>query len=371
MAGKFEQILIKDLILDTNNPRLPEDINRHNEKVVINWMLESSTLLDLMGSISQNGFFEGEPIIVWLNEGKNIVIEGNRRVAAVKLLLDPEIATTSESIVSKLSEEAKNKKNIPERLRVYQVTERDKIIDNYLGFRHVSGVKPWPVIAKARYLHGLLDAHPNKGSASVFKDLAKEVGSKSTYVKRLLYGYELYNIIRKNNWFGMDLDEESFDISLITDAATMHSAISEYMGIDYDDPVNPFKNLNKDRLKEISKIIYDKVIIKPAGGKTTRLGDNRKLRVLNKVLLNDKAKEVFLVENKSLEEAAEYAGISEETLRNYLSKAKNFISEAQSIVQKVTSISDSDLSDIKEIIESSYIIEQTLTRKKVERKNRV
>lgn len=369
MNNLFELLNIDELILDPHNPRLPEGLNTDSEIDVINWMLESSTLLDLMGSISQNGFFEGEPIIVQKINKSFIVIEGNRRVAAVKLLMHPEWAKSSQLTVNNLANEALEKANLPLKLRVFLVQEKNKLINNYLGFRHVSGVKPWPVIARARYLNSLFEAHPNKDNPSVYKDLAKEIGSKSSYVKRLLYGYDLYLTIRKNNWFGLeDLDEENFDISLITDAATMHNAISAYMGIDYDDPISPFKNLKKERLKEIVKIVYEKSIPKSGGGKTTRLGENRRLRILNRVLGDERATYAFINEGKDLDTAAELAGVTEDNLREYLSKAKFFILEAQSVIQKVESPNDSDLKEISEIIESCYIIQQTLTRKKMNEK---
>ena len=73
---KFLEVEIADLKLDPDNPRLPERIKGAPEKDVLNWMLSDATLIDLMASISQNGFFSGEPIIVIPDKGKFIVIEG-------------------------------------------------------------------------------------------------------------------------------------------------------------------------------------------------------------------------------------------------------------------------------------------------------
>jgi ParB-like chromosome segregation protein Spo0J len=72
-------------------------------------MLSDATLIDLMASISENGFFSGEPIIVISNNDNYTVIEGNRRLAAIKLLANPGLAIISPKAVEYLSIEAKEK----------------------------------------------------------------------------------------------------------------------------------------------------------------------------------------------------------------------------------------------------------------------
>ena len=192
-ANKFIEIDIKNLKLDYINPRLPERLKGAADKEVLNWMLSDATLIDLMASISET----------------YIVIEGNRRLAAIKLLANPGLAAISPKAVESLSNEAKAKNNIPEKLWVYIVKERREV-ENYLAFRHVTGVKQWPVISKARYLNHLYQQKTIK-NISVYKDLAKEIGSKASYVRRLLIGYKAFEIIQSRKYYNIpDLDEENF-----------------------------------------------------------------------------------------------------------------------------------------------------------------
>ncbi|MDI9873987.1 ParB/Srx family N-terminal domain-containing protein [Flectobacillus rivi] len=358
--AKFIEVDIQSLQLDDINPRLPERLKGATDKEVLNWMLSDATLIDLMASISENGFFSGEPIIVISNNDNYTVIEGNRRLAAIKLLANPGLAIISPKAVEYLSIEAKEKRNIPKKIWVYLVKERNEV-ENYLAFRHVTGVKQWHVISKARYLNYLYQQKPNK-TESIYKALAKEIGSKAPYVRRLLIGYKAFEIIQSRKYFNIpDLDEESFDISLITDAITMHSAIAEFMGIDMESEA-PFENINLAKLKEVTEWLYQKL----SNGKT-RVGENRNLRVLNKVIQNNSARDLFISGEKNLKEAAELTDLADENIRMYLTRSLQNILEAQKIVHRSTSPDKNDKKVADEIIDSADIISRYISKKIRER----
>ena len=352
----FIEVDILSLHLDLLNPRLPERLRGAPDKDVLNWMLSDATLIDLMASIAENGFFPGEPIIAIL-VGKNyIVIEGNRRLAAIKLLNNPDLATISPKSVQSLALEAQQKNNIPKRVWVYVVSKRQEV-ENYLGFRHVTGVKQWPVISKARYLNKLFQQKSSQ-NYEVYKDLAKEIGSKAPYVRRLLTGYKAFEIIQSRNYYNIpDLDEENFDLSLITDTITMHSALASYMGVDMESD-SPFEKIDHDKLREITLLLYEKL----SNGKT-RIGDNRNLRVLNKVIQNGEARDAFIRGEKSLKEASELTDITDENIRLYLTKALQNLTEAQKIVHRSISPSKSDKEISEEIIESADVIRRNISKR--------
>lgn len=352
----FREVGINKLKLDPLNPRLPERLRGAKDIDVLNWMLSDATLIDLMASIAENGFFPGEPIIAIQEEDYLVVIEGNRRLAAIKLLNNPDLATISPKSVQSLSDEARQKSNIPENVWVYIVSSRHEV-ENYLGFRHVTGVKQWPVISKARYLNHLYLQKGNT-SYSVYKELAKEIGSKAPYVRRLLTGFKAFEIIQSRKYYNIpDLDEENFDISLITDAITMHNSISNYMGIDMESD-NPFENVDQEKLREVTFWLYEKL----SNGKT-RIGDNRNLRVLNKVMQNIEARDAFIRGEKSLKEASELTDIADENIRLYLNKALQSLTEAQKIVHRSNSPNKSDRDVAEEIIDSADLIRRAISKK--------
>ena len=353
----FRSILISQLRLDSENPRLPERLKTSNtsESDVLNWMLEDATLVDLIASIAENGFFLGEPIIA-IQEGRlenYIVIEGNRRLAALKLLQNPSIASISFKTVSELSRIAWSNNRIPLDISVYLASDRDSV-DNYLGFRHVTGVKQWPTISKARYLYRLFKKKDYYDG--IFRELAREIGSKSPYVKRLVYGYELFSKIKDHNYYGLDLDEESFDLSRITDAAIINSNIASYMGFDSDNR-NPSENLNEEKFKQVVEWLY-----KVQSDGTTRVGESRNIRVLNKVLGFSRATTLFVEENKSLREAAQFTDLMDESIREFLQSAYNNLIEAQ----KQTHLADNpirqDIQLLDDIVASAEFIQSHLRK---------
>src|SRR5690606_32493606 len=114
MSNQIEFIPVSSLVFDPDNPRLPSTVrvkkdDEDYEDEVINWMLQYENVIELMSSIGEKGFFPAEPILVVENgEGKFEVIEGNRRLTAVKLLNNPSIAQKKKNTISDLMSEVKD-----------------------------------------------------------------------------------------------------------------------------------------------------------------------------------------------------------------------------------------------------------------------
>ena len=148
MSAKHDRLKVSQLLLDPNNARLPPNVRGKPEKRIIEYMLLEANLLDLMQAIAENDFFEGEQLLV-VPDGQNKyrVIEGNRRLAAVKLLRDPDLATVQQSRVKRVIAEAKHKdiKELP-----CVIFDDEQEIHRYLGFRHITGVSALEPTAKGR-----------------------------------------------------------------------------------------------------------------------------------------------------------------------------------------------------------------------------
>jgi ParB-like chromosome segregation protein Spo0J len=366
MPGQPRFIEIDDpinrLLLDPDNPRLPERLRGADEVEVINWMLADATLLDLMASIAENGFFPGEPIIALQEQGNRfVVIEGNRRLSAIKLLNRPHIANVSPKTVESLAAVAQERNNIPRSVWVFVCQNREEV-QNYLGFRHVTGVKQWPVIAKARYLNSLYQQKRRDGNtAGIYRELAKEIGSKATYVKRLLTGYEAYELIKRRKILSREAtDEESFDLSLISDALTQYGAIAAYIGIDKE-VAEPLADLNLDRFAEVTEWLYERL---PNG--RTRVGESRNLRLLNKIIQNDDALAGFKEGTRTLQEAAELTDVADENIRLFLQKALQNLAEAQRIVHR-SHPDNKDRALAEEVVDSADAIRAVISRRLRER----
>ena len=277
----LEFLPIANLKFDPENPRLPESIDGDNESQVLEWMLDDASLIELMGSIGEQGYFPGEPLLGYMQkDGTAIVVEGNRRLAAVKVLLDPNVAPTKKKTTSAISAESKNK---PSELPIFIYPTREHILA-YLGYRHVTGIKAWDPLAKAKYLKQLFDTDKAKDVQEKFRVLAKKIGSRSDYVARLLAGYSLYEKISENDFFGIKGLDDDLDFSILY-TATSYSNLTGFLGLkSAADPT--LAGLVLDRLVELVTWLFETT----ADGKT-RIGESRNLKELNKIVENKTALE--------------------------------------------------------------------------------
>ena len=88
----YDRFPVDKLLFDVKNPRLAESVIGPNtsQTDLLKILWEKMAIEELAMSIAYNGYFVHEPLFVE-ETGKNlVVIEGNRRLAAVKLLLDKE-----------------------------------------------------------------------------------------------------------------------------------------------------------------------------------------------------------------------------------------------------------------------------------------
>lgn len=182
------------LILDIENPRfsLPSNASQSD---ALRYLFENCDLKELWNSIVENGFLAFEPLVVYPDPDKNkyVVVEGNRRLAAVKTLLKPElIADFSKSSVPTILE-----KHLPSlhNLPVNVIKNRNEA-NEYIGFRHVNGARSWEPLAKARFGLKLLEKlEESHGEGFSDKDrvqiLAHRIGDSASQITKNLVSFKV------------------------------------------------------------------------------------------------------------------------------------------------------------------------------------
>ena len=184
---EFKNIDLDQLELDSYNPRLPKSMHGSDEDKIIKYMLLDSSLIELMTAIGKKGFFTGEQLLVVKSnddpDSKYKAIEGNRRLSAVKLLNNPKLATIQKSKVQQVIDETNERpKSIP-----CLVFENESEIRDYLGYRHITGIKEWKLLEKAKYLYDLYHTnYQGENFSDSCRELAKSIGSRRDYVERLV-----------------------------------------------------------------------------------------------------------------------------------------------------------------------------------------
>src|SRR3989344_7359072 len=88
------RIAVADLTLDALNPRIPVNGKIPSQKELIVELVENDKVYELAELIVENGYLPDQYLIVVREDGRLVVVEGNRRLSAVKLLLNPHNAPT-------------------------------------------------------------------------------------------------------------------------------------------------------------------------------------------------------------------------------------------------------------------------------------
>ncbi len=258
------------------NPRLPAKFAGADDRDILNHMVLHVSLPDLMRSVGEKGFFGGEPLLVLPDEkrGGHTVVEGNRRLGAVRLLHNPDLSTVKRNTLRSIAERARHK---PEKMPVIIYTSRDEILD-YLGYRHITGIKDWTPLSKAKYLRQLYERSEEETPDRRCRELARIIGSRSDYVRKLLCSLSVHDRIRDSGYSDMT-GSDDLSFSLLT-TALGYSNIQEFLELDWGGDVHSDK-MNKARLRELTIWLFDR-----REGRT-RVGESRNLRQLAGVVANE------------------------------------------------------------------------------------
>jgi len=178
---QVEMLPVDDLYLDWRNPRLAELglSSGEDQEEILRILWRDMAVDELAYSIATNGYFRHEILFGTREDGKLYVIEGNRRLAAVKLLLSAklrrkvgatDLPTVSATVRDQISE-----------LPVVECDRAD--IWHYVGFKHVNGPQPWDAYSKAHYVARV---HNSQGIS--LETIAETIGDRHLTVKRLYRG---------------------------------------------------------------------------------------------------------------------------------------------------------------------------------------
>lgn len=335
--ANLEQIPLNELHFDPENPRLPDHLKNSEEKEVLEYLLIETNLIELMLSIGQQDFFVGEPLLVApAEDGRVIVVEGNRRLGALKLLQDDCDPPVMPGQVRQARSSALFR---PDSIPCLRFNSREDIL-TYLGYRHITGIKEWGPLAKARYLRQLRERH-NGDHTEAHKALAKEIGSKASHVAKLLTGLTLVEKARDMGILHrIRLREDDIPFSLLT-TGIGYPGICEFIGISGSSDVEA-SDLNEDHFEEFFRWVFDK-----SHGPTV-LGESRNFDKLNRVLANQHACSE-LRRGATLDSADLYTNGPLETLRKLIKEAEERIANAQSALSIAEGIDDSDLAQADRI----------------------
>lgn len=205
-----------NLALDLDNPRFGLK-KAEGEGEALGLLVERGKLGELWNSITSQGWVDLEPMVCIEKEaepGKFIVLEGNRRLAAIKILLDPsKLEKKYQSRVPAIVDELRDELD---EIEIVVVDERHDA-DAFIGFKHVNGPASWGSLPKAKFATemyaGLLDEGVSEQEA--LTEVTNALGETSdSSMLRMLVGYEVLEQAVKEEYVSTeDVEAKTFDFS--------------------------------------------------------------------------------------------------------------------------------------------------------------
>jgi hypothetical protein len=251
--SEFKIVLepVENLRLDPGNPRLPTISANSTQEELIHVLWKEFAVDEVALSIAANGYFQEEPLLVVPEDkahpdGPFIVIEGNRRLAAVLLLRNKELREKVRA--TNLPDIDDLQKAQLDRLPVSKYLARSELWQ-YLGFRYINGPQPWDSFSKAKYVS---DVHDTAGVS--LDRIADSIGDRHSTVKRLYRGYKLIMQAESQTKFRReDRIANKFFFSHLYTAADQPE-FQKFIGIDPEKSLKP-NPVPKEKLKELEELM--------------------------------------------------------------------------------------------------------------------
>lgn len=269
MSMNYSEVAPDDLCLDLTNPRFGLT-TAAEETDALRILYNTADLRELWNSIAERGYERFEPLVATLENGKLIVLEGNRRLAAVKLLLNPDLLGAS--VAKRIPSIDAAKLATCDVLPVLIVDNRDEA-SGYIGFKHVNGPTRWSSLAKARFgVHFFEKLDQSSAPEQRMQSLSRQLGDSRGLIIRLLVAYKvIVQAINLGIFDDLEIDEESIEFShlytLINNPDSRKflgltkAPLNEGLIVD-----NPVPSDSEQNLRELMEWLYgSKSIIKSQG----------------------------------------------------------------------------------------------------------
>ena len=193
MNAEIQYAPLSDIQLDAQNPRLKRSARERglsSEDVyeqMRDWSLE-----ELATSFLESGFWPHEAVLCVTEridgEDRKVVVEGNRRVAALMRLQRTYDGLEDSRSWRQLIDGTERDGQLFDRVP-YMLLESRAEIDAFLGFRHVTGIKEWAPPEKAEYIAKLIEQN-HLG----YREVMRKIGSRTDTVER---NYIAFCILRQ------------------------------------------------------------------------------------------------------------------------------------------------------------------------------
>ena len=352
---------VERLVLDRKNPRLVAVDRGATEADVIAQLYRAEDLGELLQSIAANGYLDIEPLIV-LAEGESLtVLEGNRRLAAIRLFREAGLADRIADRVRvriTLPDISKHHRRTLDRVSVYRVASREDA-RSFIGFKHINGAAKWDSYAKAKFA-----ADWYRDGAVPLADIASQIGDKHDTVKRMVNAIYVLEQAQKAEIFRIDdRVNPRFSFSHLYTALS-RAPYMEFLGLDsawsrYDPNPDPVPDDRFDHLSEVLGWMYGS---KEENVDPVVRSQNPDIKHLGDVLASAEGLAVLRATG-SLSEAHESTQPADRRFSEALLRARKEIREASHSLRGFDGLDESLVDIAEDISETAQTICERMKKK--------
>jgi hypothetical protein len=281
VGGHLEHLPLDRLRLDPQNPRLPRGVRGTDDQVALaTFIARKYNAIEIARSVATNGFFESEPLIAVKEGSLWRVVEGNRRLTALKGLADANVRRSFTS-GSKEWERLAKRADMPTHFPVVVTASEDEIWP-ILGYRHISGIEPWDPYAKAQFIVSRVDADVS------WERVAIIVGESETSVRSHYRNFMINEQARDD--FDIDSTEVEGQFGTFTRAmgsVPIRAFIKAPAPGDVHPKAKPLPSSKRAQTKELLSWVFG------VDGRDPVIDESRQLTELALVLADEKSTDVL------------------------------------------------------------------------------
>lgn len=357
------KISVDWLKLDRENPRLVGISARATDESLIAQLYRGEELGELLQSISANGYLDIEPLIVWLDpaDDKLTVLEGNRRLAAIRLFREPALADAiakNDRIKIGVPQISKAVESSLAEVSVYRVPDRDAA-RSLIGFKHINGAAKWESYAKAKFAAGWY----NSGNVSL-EEISEKIGDRHDTIKRMVAAIYVLDQAEREGFFSLtDRKITKFNFSHLYTALS-RSTYMTYLGLEtawsrYDPKPDPVPADKMDRLREVLVWIYGS---KEDNKEPVVQSQNPDIKNLGETLASAEGLHILRA-GGTLAEAHASTRAADETLSASLIRARSVLREAANSLRGYDGRDQSLLNIAEDVSETAQTIFDRMRKK--------
>lgn len=250
------QLAVTGLMLDPLNPRIPESGENLSQRDLLADLLKNDKVFELAKSIVENGYYPVEALIYVEEDGRKYVVEGNRRLAALKLLLSPQSAPDGTTWERRFRALGNRIDTDPLRkVKVIRAPSRDAAAPVIMSKHTQHEVERWTPLMQSKFYRNLVD-----GGLTI-DEIAEQYNVRTSEITDGLRRYVMYQLARS-----LDLladvaktvnNPRAFPITSL-ERLFKYSKAAAFLGIAFDENKDLVGLISPDEFKKgYAKMVAD------------------------------------------------------------------------------------------------------------------